>query len=181
MNKLKIIDMKRFFFLMCNILISIVIYAQEQNLVLKSQLVNIENTVYIEIELKNNSKNNKYLFTYLSDLNRPTGPVQCILKPELEYVNGTVKRGVIQGFLCFNQNKRNFILEAQDSYQYKMPLLYRTNPDAIVGVVGAMPHSDIGNVKRIRFILDEVIALKMGEHIEKIATTLYSNWIDITP
>ena len=45
--------------------------------------------------------------------------------------------------------------------------------------MGVVSRSDIGDVKRVRFLLDQVKVVKTGNNIEKIDTTLYSNWIDI--
>ena len=81
--------------------------------------------------------------------------------------------------MYFNDGEKIFILKAQNSYEYKIPLLYHSDPNSITGVMGVVSRSDIGDVKRVRFLLDQVKAVKMGNNIEKIDTTLYSNWIDI--
>ena len=171
--------MKKYFILICIVWLNIATYAQGQNLVLISRLINSDSGTFVELTLKNTSTGDRYMFSSLSDSNTPTGPINCILKSEVEYKDGITRNSNKQGFMYFNDGEKIFILKAQNSYKYKIPLLYRSEPNSITGVVGVVSRSDLGNVKRIRFLLDQVKAVKAGNTIEKIDTTLYSNWIDI--
>jgi hypothetical protein len=184
MNKESIVNiitdnMKKHFILLCIVLLNITAYAQGQGLVLISRLINSNSETFIELTLKNTSTGDRYIFSNLSDSNTPTGPINCILKSEVEYKDGIIRNSNKQGFMYFNDGEKIFILKAQNSYKYKIPLLYHSDPNSITGVMGVVSRSDIGDVKRVRFLLDQVKAVKKGNNIEKIDTTLYSNWIDI--
>ena len=184
MNKESIVNiitdnMKKHFILLCIVLLNIATFAQGQGLVLISRLINSNSETFIELTLKNTSTGDRYIFSNLSDSNTPTGPINCILKSEVEYKDGIIRNSNKQGFMYFNDGEKIFILKAQNSYEYKIPLLYHSDPNSITGVMGVVSRSDIGDVKRVRFLLDQVKAVKTGNNIEKIDTTLYSNWIDI--